>query len=225
MIPNFVVMAPKDENELRDMLYTAIEYEDGPIALRYPRGSAQGVELLKGFREIPIGKAEILREGQDITLIGIGNMVPVCMEAADKLAESGIEATVINARFVKPLDRDLIAEWSRKTGRVITVEENVLMGGFGSAVLELLDLEGLLDGGTEDAEDVTPVEVVRIGLPDKFIQHGTQKELRKHYGLTVDDIYERARSMVGKVRLSVVGSEPVKEIEPERPSQSGAIPE
>lgn len=225
MIPNFVVMAPKDENELRDMLYTAIEYNDGPIALRYPRGSAQGVELLKGFREIPIGEAEILREGHDITIIGIGNMVHVCMEAADKLAESGIEAAVINARFVKPLDRDLILEWSRRTGRVITVEENVLMGGFGSAVLELLDSEGLLNGHHDEACDEAPIEIERIGLPDKFIEHGSQKELRKHYGLTVDDIYESARSMVGKVRLSVVGSDTVKETEPERPSQSGAIPE
>ena len=207
MIPNFVVMAPKDENELRDMLHTAIEH-DGPIALRYPRGRGEGVEIAKGFRKIPIGKAELLREGNDITLIGIGNMVRTCLEAAERLSESGIEAAIINARFVKPLDRELICEWATKTRRVVTVEENALMGGFGSAVLELLDEMGLLEGSTEEMEGAQrPVEVVRIGLPDRFIEHGSQEELREHYGLTAKDVYEAARSMVGKVRLSVVGRE------------------
>jgi len=204
VIPNFVVMAPKDENELRDMLYTAVEHH-GPIALRYPRGSSEGVELRKGFRKIPIGEAELLREGGDVTLVGIGNMVGVCMKAAEKLADSGIEAAVINARFVKPLDLDLIGRWARKTKRVVTVEENVLMGGFGSAVLEALDEMGLLEGARR-GEDLReePVEVVRIGLPDVFVEHGTQEELREQYGLTPDSIYETARSMVGKVRLSLV---------------------
>ncbi len=204
MIPNFVVMAPKDESELRDMLYTAFEH-NGPIALRYPRGPAEGVELRKGFRKMLIGKGELIGKGTDVTLIGIGNMVATCVEAAKKLAESGIDAAVINARFVKPLDRDLIAEWAKKTKRVITVEENALMGGFGSAVLEALDELGLLEGTTDAANgEIEPIEVVRIGLPDNFIEHGTQKELREKYGLTSDAVYEAARSMVGKVRLGLV---------------------
>ncbi len=205
MIPNFVIMAPKDKVELRNMLYTAIEH-DGPIALRYPRGNAEGIELEKGFTPVPIGKGELIREGTDVTLIGIGNMVGNCVEAAGKLAESGIDTAVINARFVKPLDRDLIIEWAKKTKRVITVEENVLMGGFGSAVLELLDEVDLLAGSRDDSDEIDePVEIERIGLPDQFIEHGTQKELRKDYGLTAETIYEAARSMVGKVQLSVVG--------------------
>jgi 1-deoxy-D-xylulose-5-phosphate synthase len=204
MIPNFVVMAPKDELELRNMLYTAIEH-NGPIAIRYPRGNVEGIALSKGFSAIPIGQGELLREGADITLIGIGNMVKRCVDAATKLAEAGIDAAVINARYVKPLDRDLIVKWASKTKKVVTVEENALMGGFGSAVLELLDDEGLLSGSCETVEGGNePVEVVRLGLPDNFIEHGTQTELREMYGLTTDSIYETARSIVGKVQLSVV---------------------
>jgi 1-deoxy-D-xylulose-5-phosphate synthase len=202
LIPNFVVMAPKDEAELRDMVYTAIEH-DGPVAFRYPRGSVEAVELRKGFAKIPIGKGELLREGSDIALIAIGNMVSASMKAAGKLAEAGIDAAVINARFVKPLDRDLILHWSKKTGKIVTIEENALAGGFGSAVLELLQEEGLFDV-SETPEENEAFRVERIGLPDSFIEHGTQKELRAKYGLTADAIYETARSMVGKVRLSLV---------------------
>jgi 1-deoxy-D-xylulose-5-phosphate synthase len=205
MIPNFVVMAPKDEAELRDMLYTATEH-DGPIALRYPRGSGTSVEIKKGFNAIPIGKAELLREGNDVTLIGIGNMVQVCVQAAEKLALSGIDAAVINARFVKPLDSEMLCHWALKTGRIITAEENVLTGGFGSAVLEMLEEKGVLQGSDESREEEeSPIGIIRIGLPDAYVEHGTQKELRLRYGLNVDNIYEAARSMVGKVRLSVVG--------------------
>jgi 1-deoxy-D-xylulose-5-phosphate synthase len=206
MIPNFVVMAPKDESELRDMLYTAIEH-DGPIAFRYPRGTGIGVELKKGFQPVPIGKAELIREGNDITLIGIGNMVAVCESAAAKLAEAGIDAAVINARFVKPLDAALICQWARVTGRIVTVEDNNVMGGFGSAVLELLDEMNLLgDSGEKHDKDTPPVEVRRIGLPDEFIEHGTQQELWDKHGINVDTVYETARSMVGKVRLSLIDS-------------------
>lgn len=204
LIPNFVVMAPKDEAELRDMLYTALEH-DGPIALRYPRGKGEGVNLHKGFEKIPIGKGEILRQGEDITLIGIGNMVYRCLEAAENLSKSGINATVINARFVKPIDRDLILEEIKKTRRVITVEENTLIGGFGSAVLELLAEEGLEYAESELAEDQSGIiQIKRIGLPDRFIEHGSQRKLYAIYGLTSESIYEKARSMVGKVLLSVV---------------------
>jgi len=205
MIPNFVVMAPSNMVELRNMLYTAIGH-DGPIAIRYPRGSAEGFEIAKGFENIPIGKAALLREGADITLVGIGNMVGLCMTAAEKLHEAGIEAAVIDARFVKPLDPDLLSEWAKKTHRVITVEENALMGGFGSAVLELFDELNLLEiPSEENSEGEGPVQVHRIGIPDKFVPHGTQAELRMLHGLTADAIYDAARSMVGKVQLSVVG--------------------
>lgn len=221
MIPNFVVMAPKDEAEFRDMIYTAIEHK-GPIALRYPRGGGEGVELRKGFSAIPIGKGELLREGADITLIGIGNMVHTCLRAAQKLAEHGIEAAVINGRFVKPLDVDLITDWARRTGRVITVEENALMGGFGSAVLEALDEAGLLESPSE-SETRPAIEIVRIGLPDDFIEHGTQAELRREYGLTPEAVYEAARSMVGKVRLSVLGGE--EKAHTEEPTADGQLGE
>ncbi|MFH1676654.1 MAG: 1-deoxy-D-xylulose-5-phosphate synthase, partial [bacterium] len=207
LIPNFTIMAPKDESELRDMLYTAVEH-NGPIALRYPRGECEGVTLQKGFERIPIGKGELLRTGTDVTLIGIGNMVPRCVEAAEKLARDGIEADVINARFVKPIDRDLIIERAKVTGRVITVEENSLIGGFGDAVLEILNEEESIERPESSIDVQKPrVEVVRIGIPDRFIEHGTQKELRNEIGLSSDGIYGAARSLVGKVKLSVVGRE------------------
>jgi 1-deoxy-D-xylulose-5-phosphate synthase len=199
MVPNYVVMAPKDESELRDMLYTSVEH-NGPIALRYPRGSGEGVELRKGFEKIPIGKGEVLRDGRDITLVGIGRMVYRCLEAADKLAELGIDAAVINARFVKPLDNALIIEYAKKTRRILTAEENALMGGFGSAVLEMLDNENLMENGLD-------IQVQRIGLPDTFIEHGTQEQCWEELGLNADNIYHIARGMVGKVKLSVVGPE------------------
>ena len=211
MIPNFVVMAPGNESELRDMLYTAVEH-DGPIALRYPRGPGTGVKLKKGFEPIPIGKAELLREGSDITLVGIGNMVAACEEAARELSGSGIEAAVINARFVKPLDGDLISHWAKKTGRIVTVEDNSLMCGFGSAVLELFNELDLLEGSRgETGDDFQPIEIRRLGLPDHFIEHGTQQQLWEKYGITADAIYETARSMVGKVRLSLVETDKKQE--------------
>ena len=156
-IPNMVLMAPKDENELQHMLKTALEHP-GPVAVRYPRGNGAGVELDEEPRAIPIGKGEILREGEDLLLIAIGSTVQTAMEAAERLEQQDIQATVLNARFVKPLDRDLILEWARKIGRVITIEENVLQGGFGSAVLEMFQEASFF-----------PAFFVRLGLPDAFI--------------------------------------------------------
>ncbi len=190
-VPNLVVMAPKDENELQHMLYTAVRH-DGPIAVRYPRGSGVGVSLDWELKEIPIGQGELLREGEDLLLLAIGNMVYPALEAAEMLAEEGISAAVINARFVKPLDRDLILTWTKVTGRVITIEENALMGGFGSAVLELLADEGLL------------VPVKRIGLPDLFIEHGAPAILREKYGLTSAALAETAREFLSSSRASKV---------------------
>ncbi len=164
-IPNLVLMAPKDENELQHMLFTAIHHK-GPAALRYPRGQGEGVELSDNLTEIPIGKAELLREGNDILLLPIGNRVYPAVEAAAGLEKVGIDAAVINPRFVKPLDSDLIIAWAKKTGRVVTIEDNVRMGGFGSAVLELLADNNL-----------SHIRVNILGYSDRFIEHGTQEIL------------------------------------------------
>ncbi|MBI2877469.1 MAG: 1-deoxy-D-xylulose-5-phosphate synthase [Candidatus Tectomicrobia bacterium] len=170
-MPRLVLMSPKDENELQHMLKTAIEHP-GPAAVRYPRGQGTGVSLEEGLRILEIGRGELLREGEDGVLVAIGHMVQPALEAADALWKEGIEVAVINARFIKPLDGELIREWALRTGKVVTIEENVLQGGFGSAVLELLSEEGL-----------GHIPLQRIGLPDQFIEHGSQAILRKKYGL------------------------------------------
>ncbi|HEY8743949.1 MAG TPA: transketolase C-terminal domain-containing protein, partial [Chloroflexota bacterium] len=170
-IPNVVLMAPKDENELQHMLHTALHH-DGPIAVRYPRGAALGVTLDAAPQRLPIGKAEVLRRGPDVALLGIGLGVEAARQAAEHLATEGVSATVVNARFVKPLDRDLILELARSVGRLVTIEENALAGGFGSAVWELLEHEGVHD-----------CRLHRVGVPDEFVEHGPQASWRKRYGL------------------------------------------
>ncbi len=186
VIPNMVVMAPKDENELQHMLYTAVKH-DGPIAVRYPRGAGEGVSLDWELQEIPIGKAEVLKEGEDILLLAIGNMVYPSLRAAEILAQEGISATVVNARFVKPLDEELFLRLAKKAALVVTVEENTLHGGFGAAVLELFSREGLL----------TPVKC--IGLPDKFLEHGAPQLLREKYGLTSESIAKNVKSWLSSL--------------------------
>ena len=168
-IPNLVVMAPKDENELQHMLYSAILHP-GPAAVRYPRGNGIGVDMDAELVRLPLGKGELLREGSDILLLPVGNRVYPALEAAEGLAKLGVEAVVINPRFVNPLDGDLICQWAEKTGRVVTVEDNVRKGGFGSAVLELLNRRGL-----------DSVRVRLLGYPDRFMEHGTQ-EMLYHLG-------------------------------------------
>ncbi len=165
-IPNMVVMAPKDENELQSMVKTALVYEGGPIAFRYPRGTGIGVKMSRELQPLPIGKSEIVREGEDVLVIAIGNRVYPALEAAQTLADSGISATVLNARFVKPLDTETIVPLAERIGRVITVEDGVVMGGFGSAVLEALA-----------AADITDVQVTNLGIPDEFIEHGDAQHL------------------------------------------------
>jgi 1-deoxy-D-xylulose-5-phosphate synthase len=183
-IPNMVVMAPKDENELQQMLKTAIGHQ-GPVALRYPRGEGFGVELDGDIRALEIGKGELLRPGKDVAIVGIGNTVMPALKAARDLAQLGIDAAVVNARFVKPLDRELLLSVATQIPRVITVEDHVVQGGFGSAVLELLADEG-----------VTGVTVRRLGVPDRFIAHGTQDELKKICGIDKDGIAQAAMQMV-----------------------------
>ncbi len=168
MIPDMVVMAPKDESELRDMLYTAIKYKNGPIALRYPRGNALGVPVKEGYDLVPIGKGEVVKEGQDVAILAIGLMVQHSLKAADLLAKQGIHAEVVNMRFVKPLDVELVKSLAKRFDHFVTVEDNVIVGGFGSAVAECLTSQGL-----------NHVRLRMHGLPDRFVDHGTPDELYK----------------------------------------------
>jgi len=183
-MPNMVIMAPKDENELQHMVKTAIEHS-GPISLRYPRGEGWGVKMDEEPRSLEVGKAELLRRGKDIVIIGIGDTVIPALRAAEDLSQLSIEAAVVNARFVKPLDRELLLDLFGQVPRVITVEDHVLNGGFGSAVLEFLADEGM-----------TEVKVRRLGVPDRFIPHGTQSELSKMCGIDKDTIAQTALQMV-----------------------------
>ena len=183
-LPNMVVMAPKDEEELRHMVKTAVDYP-GPVALRYPRGKGVGVEAAAELTPLALGKGELLREGEDVLILGIGSTVMPSLRAAEKLEDVGIRAAVINARFLKPLDGDLIGHWAARTGKVVTVEENVLQGGFGSAVLELLQEMGLWG-----------IRVKRLGIPDCFVEHGPQPLLRAKYGIDEEGILKGAKEMV-----------------------------
>jgi 1-deoxy-D-xylulose-5-phosphate synthase len=185
-LPGLTLMAPKDENELRHMLKTAV-YSGVPMALRYPRGAGYGVGMDADLRTLEIGRGEQLSEGGDLCLIAIGSTVYPAIEAAETLKQKGISAGVVNARFVKPLDAELILSAARKTGRLITVEENALQGGFGSAVLELLQENGLQD-----------VKVRRLGIPDRYIEHGSQAQLRRDLGIDAEGIAAAAEDFVKK---------------------------
>jgi len=176
LIPNLIVSAPKDENELQHLLYTAVKSKH-PMAIRYPRGSGSAVELDPVLHEIPIGKGEILRRGKDVAILAIGTTVAPALEAAQKLASNGIEATVVNARFAKPLDAELIIDLAKNIKRLVTVEENALSGGFGSSVVDLLQRSGISD-----------IRVKSIGIPDEFVEQGTQAVLRSKYGLDAEGI-------------------------------------
>ena len=171
LMPNMIVCAPKDGNELQDLLYTAINTKH-PMAIRYPRGRGPGGPLATEFRQLPIGKAEILKVGEDVVIIGIGSTVMPALEAAEQLALWGIDAMVINARFAKPLDTELILDAVNQTKKIVIVEENVLSGGFGAAVLESLEKAAISD-----------VRVKRLGIPDEFVTHGKQDLLRSLYHL------------------------------------------
>ncbi len=191
-IPNMVVMAPKDEAELQQMLVTGIEYTDGAIAVRYPRGNGYGVALMEeGWEPLPIGKGEILRQGDDILILGYGSMVYPAMQTAEILSEHGIEATVINARFVKPLDTELILPLAEKIGKVVTMEEGCLMGGFGSAVAEALMDHNVL------------VPVMRFGVPDKLVDHAKPDQSKAELGLTPAQMSDRILKTFSRQLTSV----------------------
>lgn len=175
-IPNLTIMAPKDENELRRMLYTAVAL-DGPAVIRYPRGGGPGVKTTEPLVKLEVGRAEELRPGKDVVLLAVGDMNAPCLAAADLLARQGIAAAVVNARFVKPLDEQLLRRLARDVGVIVTVEDNVLAGGFGAAVLEYIN-----------SQNLNWVKLFRVGLPDKFIEHGSRAGLLAQYGLNGEGI-------------------------------------
>ncbi|MDY5046003.1 1-deoxy-D-xylulose-5-phosphate synthase [Phascolarctobacterium sp.] len=184
-MPEMTIMAPKDENELRHMLKTAVDY-DGPVSVRYPRGSGVGVEINEPMHSLPIGKAEVLREGKDVCLWAIGSMVQSALQVAAKLAEQGISAGVVNMRFAKPLDKELLLAHAAQYGKIVTLEEGALQGGVGSAVLETLN----------EAQILQQCRVLTLGIPDEFVLHGDKKLLMKDLGLDVDAIVAKTIAMV-----------------------------
>ncbi|MGQ9706038.1 MAG: 1-deoxy-D-xylulose-5-phosphate synthase [bacterium] len=184
-IPNIVISAPKDEAELITLLNTAHKY-NGPFAIRYPRGEGLGVNIDFDKLPIEVGKGEILRDGKDIVIMAIGRMVSLSLKASDILSQKGIQAAVVNARFIKPLDEKLLLSLSKNTKFWLTVEEGTLNGGFGSAVLEFLEDNGLLN----------KIKIERMGLPDSFITHGKVSELLKLVKLTPSDIAQRAMQLI-----------------------------
>jgi len=185
-IPNIVHMVPKDEDELSDMLYTAMLH-NGPCAVRYPRGTGPGTVIKEHPAALPIGKAEVIADGDDVAILGLGALLPVASELAAKLEQQGYSAAVINPRFVKPLDRDVLASYAKRVSVIVTFEDHVLMGGFGSAVMEAL------------SEMQLPVPVVRIGWPDRFIEHGKVEQLRARYGVSVEAALEKLAPYLKKM--------------------------
>lgn len=185
-LPNLTLMAPKDEDELRHMLFTAVHHP-GPVALRYPRGQGVAVAFSSTLKKLPMGKAEVLREGQDLLILALGASVYPALNAARELEKQGFTATVVNARFVKPLDENLILNLAAKHGRVLTVEENVAQGGFGSAVLELFA-----------DKELTGLVVKRLAIPDVFVEHGSPAILREKYGLDGAGILQGALKLLEK---------------------------
>jgi len=201
-VPNMVVMAPKDENELQHMVKTAIAY-DGPASVRYPRGTCLGVPIDQDIKTLPIGKGELLRDGTDMAIVAVGVTVWQAVKAAERLAQEGMSVAVINARFVKPLDHELIGQVAKHVRCLLTVEEGAKMGGFGSAVLESLAEQGIAHLPTK-----------LMGLPDWYIEQGPQDLLREKYGLTAEGIYQQAKALWTRV---VAGIDSDSSVEKSRP--------
>jgi 1-deoxy-D-xylulose-5-phosphate synthase len=179
-----VVAAPLDEQDLRDLMFTALQH-DGPFAIRYPRGDTTGMEVRPGFREIPIGTGRMIADGTDIAFVSYGAIGEYVPEARERLAQQGISAAHFDLRFCKPVDGDLLADVFGRFDRIITVEDGVTQGGAGSAVLEWAMDNGRLDG----------VQVIRLGLPDHFVEHGSQRELHDEVGIGPDGLVEAALSL------------------------------
>ncbi len=189
LIPNFVIMAPKDENELRDMLWTALHYQKGPVAIRYPRGETYGLPLKSTFKEIPIGKSEKLKDGKDLAILAAGDRVMPAVEISHILENSGISCCVINVRFIKPLDREMIESIIKKFKAVITIENNTKIGGLGTAVSEII-------------AECNPccVRFKRFGIPDRFVTHGNTSDLMCDVGLDNDSLIDEIKSFYSKSR-------------------------
>ncbi|OIJ16882.1 1-deoxy-D-xylulose-5-phosphate synthase [Anaerobacillus alkalilacustris] len=184
-IPNMTILSAKDENELQHLVYTAVQYNDGPIAVRYPRGNGYGIKMDEVLKEIPIGKWEVLREGSDITILTFGTTIPMAEEAAELLAKEGISVKVINARSIKPVDSDMLLDLAKRKYPILTIEEATLQGGFGSAIIEFFhdnDCHGLI--------------VDRMGIPDRFIEHGSVSELMEEIGLTTKGVINKVKHML-----------------------------
>ncbi|MGB6609335.1 MAG: transketolase C-terminal domain-containing protein, partial [Acidobacteriaceae bacterium] len=177
-VPNIVQMAPSDEDELADMMYTAMLHS-GPSAIRYPRGVGPGAKMKQHPQALEIGKADVIQEGDDFAILGLGALLPMAKDLARALEQQGYSAAVINPRFIKPLDRELIARYAKRATALVTFEDHVLMGGFGSTVLETLSEMGI----------ETPV--IRIGWPDRFIEHGKVDQLRARHGVSVEAAIEK----------------------------------
>lgn len=188
-IPNIVLMMPKDENEGQHMVYTAIQYDDGPIAMRFPRGNGLGVPMDEQLKKIPIGTWEVLREGIDVAILTFGTTIPMALQAAERLANEGISVQVVNARFIKPLDEAMLHTLLQQNMPLLTIEEAVLQGGFGSAVIEFAHDHGY-HGAIID----------RMGIPDRFIEHGGVSQLLEEVGLTTEHVMERICLLTPKKR-------------------------
>ncbi|MEI7024656.1 1-deoxy-D-xylulose-5-phosphate synthase [Paenibacillus sp. y28] len=188
-VPNLVLMMPKDENELRHMLKTAMEYNDGPIAVRYPRMNGVGVKLDEALQPLPIGTWDVVREGDGAAILAIGPMVQLAEEAADILKKDGMNVLVINARFIKPLDEAMLMQLAKERRNILTLEEGSLLGGFGSSVLEFYA-----------ERDISDLHVKPLGVPDVFVEHGSVKEQRAEIGLTVEQIVHEIKAMMPKIQ-------------------------
>ncbi len=183
-LPNMVILNPRNENELQHMLYTAIKYDDGPIAVRYPRGNGTGVKMDQSLKQLPIGKWEVLQDGNDATILTFGTMIPVAEKAIERLNQAGHSIRLINANSVKPLDEEMLKKVAEEGTPILTIEESVLQGGFGSAVMEFYN------------ESSLQVEIKRLGIPDWFIEHGSVGELYEEIGLTPENVADTLVKML-----------------------------
>ncbi|TDL77611.1 1-deoxy-D-xylulose-5-phosphate synthase [Rhodococcus qingshengii] len=186
-VPNIVLMMPKDENEGQHMVYTALKYDDGPIAMRFPRGNGLGVPMDEEFKSIPIGTWEVLKEGEDGAILTFGTTIPMAMEAAEVLEKQGISVKVVNARFIKPLDEKMLNQLFSKNTPILTIEEAILQGGFGSYVLEYANDQGFYHQVID-----------RMGIPDKFIEHGDVNSLLEEIGMTTSEVVKRMTILARK---------------------------
>lgn len=188
-LPNMTILMPKDENELQHMIYTATQYDNGPIAVRYPRGNGYGIKMDKQLRKLPIGKWETLQEGRDVCILTFGTMIPVAEEAISTLKAQGYSVRLVNANSAKPLDEALLHQLGKERMPIVTIEETALQGGFGSAILEFFH-----------SNEYHHMEVRRIGVPDEYIEHGSVAELWEEIGLTADNVCKNVTAMLPKKR-------------------------